>query len=415
MSSFFKEFEERGYLYQATDWESLKQEEKNGKKFCAYIGFDCTAKSFHVGNLMQIMILRLFQNHGHKPIILLGGATTKIGDPTGKDEARKIVTEEELDANIKGIKKSLAKFIKFGSGESDAILLDNSDWLESIKYMGFLRDYGRLFSVNRMLSMESVKARLEREQALTFLEFNYMLLQAYDFYHLNKNYSCSIQFGGSDQWGNIITGCDLVKKITGKEAYGVTTPLLTTSSGIKMGKSVSGAVWINEDLLSPYEYYQYWRNTEDPDVVKFARLYAEFSQEELKKFETLARGDINEAKKFLAFALTKLCHGAEEAERAANTSRNVFELGGSDDNLPSFLLNARFLEDGIGAYKLFFEAGLASSGSEARKLIRGGGAKINDVKIEDENLTVDKSFLQKGHIKLSSGKKKHILVKISTD
>ena len=290
--TFIEEFKKNGYFYQCTNIEALEKKMAQ-EKIVAYVGFDCTAESLHVGNLMQIMILRLLQNHGHKPIILIGGGTTKIGDPTGKEEARKYLTDENISKNMTGIKKSLSKFIRFGDGASDAIMLNNADWLDQIGYIEFLREYGRNFSVNRMLTMDSVKTRLEREQSLSFLEFNYMLLQAFDFYHLNKTQNCSLQLGGSDQWGNIVTGVELIRKMGKKESFGLTTPLLTTSSGAKMGKSISGAVWINEEHLSSYDYYQYWRNTEDADVNKFAKLYCEFTVQEEEEFESLINKNIN--------------------------------------------------------------------------------------------------------------------------
>jgi tyrosyl-tRNA synthetase len=409
---FIENFVERGYLYQCTDIDNLtKLSEK--KKITAYIGFDCTAKSLHVGNLMQVMILRLLQQYGHKPIAIIGGATTKIGDPTGKDSARKILSKEEMAENAIGIKKSLSKFITFGDGPSDAILLDNSDWLDSIKYLDFLRDYGKFFSVNRMLTMDSVKSRLDRDQSMSFLEFNYMLLQAYDFYHLNKEFNCIVQCGGSDQWGNIVMGVDFIKKVTSNETYGITTHLLTTSSGVKMGKSVNGAVWLNEEMLSPYHYYQYWRNIEDLDVIRFAKLYTEFSADEMTDFEMLAKADINKAKKHLAFKLTELCHGKSSAELALETSVKVFETGGIDENLPSIFIERRRLDVGILAYELCCEIDFAASKSDSRKLIRGKGAKINDVTIDDENMLINSSMLLNNeYIKLSCGKKKHILIKI---
>ncbi len=410
---FIQEFINRGYHYQCTNLNELTALMET-QKIAAYIGFDCTAKSLHVGNLMQVMILRLLQQHGHKPIIIVGGATTKVGDPTGREEARKILTNEELNQNIAGIKKSLAKFIKFGNGLNDAILLDNSEWLESLNYINFLRDYGPLFSVNRMLTMDSVRTRLEREQSLTFLEFNYMLLQAYDFYYLNKKHNCVLEFGGSDQWGNIVMGVDFIRKLTAKEVYGMTTPLLTTSSGVKMGKSLGGAVWLNEEMLSPYDYFQYWRNCEDLDIVKFAKLYSELNDTEIREFEQLAQEDINAAKKQLAFVLTTLCHGKESAEAALQTAIKTFEKGEIDNNLPTIFINRDKLTPGIPAYELFFEAGITDSKSEGRRLIRAGGARVNDQKIQDENMVINSSLMLNNEIiKLSSGKKKHILIKFS--
>lgn len=409
---FIKNFDSKGFLYQCTDLEKLTELMKNSK-ISAYIGFDCTAQSLHVGSLMQIMILRLLQQYGHKPIVLLGGATSKIGDPTGKDEARKSLTKEEIAKNAKGIKKSLSKFIKFGTGENDAILVDNSNWLESLNYLDFLRNFGSFFSVNRMLSMDSVKLRLEREQHMSFLEFNYMLLQAYDFYHLNKLYGCSLQIGGSDQWGNIVMGVDFTRKITGNEVFGMTTPLLTTASGNKMGKSIGGAVWLNEDMLSPYDYYQYWRNCEDQDVIKFAKLYSELGEDAMQEFILLSASDINSAKKQLAFNLTKLCHGEEAAMTALETATKVFEQGEIDTNLPTIYLGQGRLALGIPAYELLYEVGFATSKSEGRRLIRGAGAKINNQLIQDENTVIDLTFIQDNQfIKISAGKKKHVLIRL---
>ncbi|WP_016917538.1 tyrosine--tRNA ligase [Rickettsia honei] len=409
---FIEEFINKGYFHQCTDLDRLTAITKE-TKIAAYIGFDCTATSLHIGSLMQIMILRLLQQHGHKPIVIIGGGTSKIGDPTWKDEVRKILSKEDIAKNAEGIKKSLSKFIKFGDGKSDAIMLDNAEWLDSFNYLDFLRDFGSYFSVNRMLTMDSVKLRLEREQHLSFLEFNYMLLQAYDFYYLSKHYNCSLQLGGSDQWGNIVMGADLIRKISGKEVFGMTTPLLTTSSGAKMGKTAAGAVWLNEDLLSPYDYYQYWRNCEDADIVRFAKLYSEFTQEELNRFESLAAEDINAAKKQLAYELTKLCHSEQAAKSALETAVKIFEEGQIDENLPTVVLEQEVLQAGISAYELFHEVGLATSKSEARKLIRGNGAKINDRLVEDENMIINTNFLlDKKVIKLSAGKKRHILVRV---
>lgn len=409
--SFIQDFKDNGFFYQCTDLEKLTDLMQN-QKIAAYIGFDCTARSLHVGSLMQIMILRLLQQHGHKPIVIIGGATSKIGDPTGKDEARKALTQEDIRQNAEGIKKSLSKFIRFGEGKNDAILVDNSEWLDSLNYLNFLRDFGSFFSVNRMLSMDSVKLRLEREQHMSFLEFNYMLLQAYDFYHLHKTYDCCLQIGGSDQWGNIVMGVDFTRKLTGGEVFGITTPLLTTASGGKMGKSVGGAVWLNEDMLSPYDYYQYWRNCEDQDVVKFAKLFSELTPDALNDFTTLAKTDINSAKKQLAYNLTVLCHGTKAAELALETSIKVFEQGSLDENLPTIVVEQGRLEAGIPACQLLYEAGLVTSKSEGRKLIRGAGAKVNGKTIDDENALINLSFMSDQRIiKLSAGKKKHILVK----
>jgi len=408
--SFIEDFTNRGYFYQCTNLEQLSKL-MDSKKIAAYVGFDCTAKSLHAGSLMQIMILRLLQQHGHKPIIIVGGATTKIGDPTGRDDMRKVLSNEELEENFAGIKKSLSKYLTFGDGKSDAVMLNNASWLETIKWIDFLRDYGKYFSVNRMLTMDSVKLRLERDQPMSFLEFNYMLLQAYDFYHLNTVHDCVLQFGGSDQWGNIIMGADLIKRLTGIEAHGITTPLLTTASGVKMGKSVGGAVWLNEDMLSPYDYFQYWRNTEDLDVIRFAKLYCEYLPNDLEQFKKLAAIEINQAKKQLAHRITELCHGKEAANLAMKTAIRIFEEKNIDENLPTIYVSQDRLKSGILAYEVLFEAGLAESKSESKRLIRGGGARINDIKIEDENTLITSAMiLESGFIKLSAGKKKHILL-----
>ena len=406
--TFIEEFCDRGFFHQSTNFESLK-ELLETRKITAYIGFDITAKSLHVGNLMQIMILRMLQKYGHKPIIVVGGATTKIGDPTGKDAIRKLLTDEDINENTKGIKKSLEKFFKFGDGASDATIVNNDTWLSEIKYIDFLREYGRHFSINRMLTMDSVKLRLEREQNLTFLEFNYMLLQGYDFLELNRRYNCILQIGGSDQWGNIIQGVELARRVDGKEIFGLTTPLITTSSGVKMGKSLSGAVWINEDMLSPYDYYQFFRNTEDADVVRFTKFYTEMLDEEFQEFLRIKEKNINEAKKILAFQVTKICHGEDAALSAAKTARKVFEEGGKE-GLPEFNYD---LSEPVSAYELFFASGFTESKSEARKLIRGGGARVNDEVISDENLKIDRTYQKDGHIKLSFGKKRHILLNLS--
>lgn len=411
---FIDEFQKRGYFYQATNLEGLKEATSKGK-IAAYIGFDATAKSLHVGNLMQIMILRLLQKHGHKPIVLVGGATSKIGDPTGKDEMRKVLSEEDLQSNIAGLKRSLSKFITFGDGPSDALLVNNDDWLSKIGYVDFLRDVGRLISINKMLTMDSVKSRLDRQQHLTFLEFNYMLMQGYDFLHLHREHKCMLQMGGSDQWGNIISGVDLVHKANASEVFGMTTPLLTTSSGVKMGKSVGGAIWLNEDMLSPYDYFQYWRNTEDADVVRFAKLYSEWDDNVIEAFEAKTKENINEAKKQLALRLTSMCHGEDAANSALETAKAVFESGGIGADIPTHDIAKSEMDKGKVAFELFFEIGLAPSKSESRKLIRGGGARVNDEKITDENMLIDSSYLKDdiGGIKLSMGKKKHLLVRIS--
>ena len=401
-----------GYIYQCTNLESLKQKmEKESITF--YVGFDCTANSLHVGNLMQIMLVRTLQQYGHRPIILIGGATTKIGDPSGKDETRKYLDDATITQNALGIKKSLSKFIKFGSEKNDAILVNNADWLDDIRYLTFLRDFGKLISVNRMLTMDSVRLRLEREQHLTFLEFNYMLLQSYDFCHLNKNFNCELQLGGRDQWGNIVSSVDLVRRSNDKEVFGLTTPLLTTSSGAKMGKSANGAIWLNEDNLSPYEYFQFWRNVEDADVLRFAKLYCEFDEKEMNNLSNLVENQgINEAKKLLAYRTTELCHGKENATNAIDTAIKIFEEHRIDHNLPTIYIEKNVITSGVLCYELFVTANLAESHSAAKRLIKGMGARVNDIQVTDKDLKIDDSYLIDGVIKISSGKKKHALVKI---
>ncbi len=409
MLDFLADFRRRGYLYQATNLERLENIFRT-TKIAAYIGFDCTAPSLHVGNLMQIMILRLLQQYGHKPIIIIGDATTTIGDPTGKTQARKILSQQEIEQNIKGIEKSIAKFVKFGDAPSDAILLRNSTWLQQIRYMDFLRDYGRHISVNKMVTMETAKLRLQNNQHLSFLEFNYMLIQGYDFCYLNKHHNCILQFGGSDQWGNIVMGIEAAHKVDGVELFGITTPLLTTANGSKMGKSVNGAVWLNEDMLSAYDYYQFWRNTDDRDVVKFANLYAEFNSQQIDEFQTLANQDINAAKKALAFRLTSFCHGQEQANQSQEAANALFAGGGFSQHIPKFDLARDLIEQGVAINQLLALCALASSNSEGKRLVRGKSVSINDVKVVDENMIVNAQHVQEGVIKLSSSSKKHILI-----
>ncbi|MEQ9116387.1 MAG: tyrosine--tRNA ligase [Rickettsiales bacterium] len=405
---FIQEFKDRGYYYQCTDEEALAGKLKSPGEVGAYIGFDCTATSLHVGSLMQIMTLRLFQKYGIKPIVLIGGGTTKIGDPTGKDKARKVLDDAAIAENIEGIKKSLSKFISFGSGASDAVLLNNDDWLSDIKYLDFLRDIGKHFSVNRMLSFESVKLRLEREQNMSFLEFNYMILQGYDFLHLNKHHNCFVQCGGSDQWGNIINGVELTRRVEGKEAFGLTTPLITTSSGEKMGKTEGGAVWLNEDMLSPYEYYQYWRNVEDDDVIRFMKFFTDLSVPEI---DMLAKENtnINDLKKKLAFEVTKMCHGESAAAEAEQTAISVFEKG-EITGVEEFEISEKELDGNLFLYQLYAKSGLAESNGAAKRLIKGGGAKLNKEKISDENYVVTKDDFGNNTLIISSGKKKHMKI-----
>jgi len=409
-SDFLRVVTERGFLHQCTDLEALDKRLTEGPA-SAYIGFDCTAESLHVGGLMQIMLLRWWQKTGNKPIVLMGGGTTRIGDPTGKDEARKMLTDEVIARNMAGIKKVFAKYLSFGEDANDAVMVNNADWLDQLNYISFLRDYGKHFTINRMLTFDSVKLRLEREQPLTFLEFNYMILQGYDFAELWVRNKCVLQMGGSDQWGNIINGVELGRRVHQAELYGMTSPLLTTSSGAKMGKTVSGAVWLNADMLGPWEFWQYWRNTEDADVGRFLKLYTEMPLDEIARLEALQGAEINEAKKILANEVTRLCHGDAAALEAAETARKTFEEGALSDNLPTVGIPAGELAAGIPAFALFVKAGLAASNGEARRLIQGGGGKVNDVAIKDAADTIGNDALKDGVVKLTAGKKRHVLVK----
>lgn len=408
-SDFLNIFEERGFFNQCTDSAGLDNL-LTKEKISAYIGFDCTAKSLHVGSVMQIMILRWLQKCGHKPIILLGGATTKIGDPSGKDESRPPLSDAQIEENKAGIKKN---FEQFGLGS--ATFVDNSEWLQKLNYIDFLRDVGRHFSVNKMLSFDSVKLRLEREQNLSFIEFNYMILQAYDFMELAKKYSCRLQIGGSDQWGNIVNGTDLSRRLGNKlDLFGLTTPLMTTSDGKKMGKTASGAVWLSPEMLTPYDYWQFWRNTADADVGRFLRIFTELPISEIQKLESLKDAEINEAKKILATESTKLCHGEKAAKDAEETAKKTFEEGKLGGALPVIEISKDELEKGIPAFSIIHRLKLAESGGEARRIIRGKGGRINDKVIENENQLVTLSEANSdGMIKVSSGKKHHALIKVS--
>ncbi len=411
-SDFMRAVKDRGYMHQCTDLGALDGRLAEGP-VCAYIGFDCTAPSLHAGSLVSIMLLRLFQKCGHKPIVLMGGGTTRVGDPSGKDESRQLLDDAAIAANMDGIKGVFSKFLAFGDGPTDAVMVNNADWLDELGYIAFLRDFGRHFSVNRMLGFESVKLRLEREHPLSFLEFNYMILQAYDFLELSRRFDCSVQMGGSDQWGNIVNGVELTRRIDRREVFGLTTPLLTTSSGAKMGKTASGAVWLNAEKLSPYDYWQYWRNTEDADVGRFLRLFTELPLAEIERLESLQGVESNEAKKILAGEITKLCHGAEAAKTAAETARKTFEEGALSDDLPTVEIARTELEAGIPVFALFKRAGLAQSNGEARRLIKGGGGRLNDAVIKDETQTVTATDATTGGvIKLSAGKKRHALVRL---
>ncbi|MFN7114334.1 MAG: tyrosine--tRNA ligase [Alphaproteobacteria bacterium] len=409
-SDFLHIMQERGFLHQCTDLETLGKQLTAGTVTC-YTGYDATATSLHAGSLLSIMMMRWFQKCGHRPIVLMGGGTTKVGDPSGKDESRKMLSDADIQSNINGIRTVFEKFLTFGGGKTDAVMVNNAEWLEKLNYIEFLRDYGPHFSINRMMSMDSVRLRLEREQPLSFLEFNYMLLQAYDFLELYKNYGCSLQFGGSDQWGNIVNGVELIRRVLHKESFGLTCPLLTTSSGKKMGKSATGAVWLNDDLFSAYDYYQYWRNTEDADVGRMLKIYTELPMDEIARLESLRGGEINDAKKILALEATRMCHGQAAAEAAAETARKTFEEGAAAEGLPTITVQRQLLIEGVPVFMLFKDAGLAASGGEARRLIAGGGARINDEKIDsDQRIVTINDIGAEGSIKLSAGKKKHALV-----
>jgi len=407
-SPFLATARERGFIHQCTDIEALDERLCAGR-LVAYVGYDCTADSLHVGSLVSIMLLRLFQKSGHKPIVLMGGGTTRIGDPSGKDEARQLLSDAEIARNMSGIRSIFAKFLDFGDGPTDALMVNNADWLDELRYIPLLRDIGRHFSVNRMLTLESIRLRLERDQPLSFLEFNYPILQAYDFVELARRSGCELQIGGSDQWGNIVAGVELARRTEGRTLFGLTTPLITTSAGAKMGKTAQGAVWLNAEKLSPYEYWQFWRNTDDADVGRFLRLFTELELAEIARLEL---GDVNEAKKVLANEATALCHGREAAEAAAETARAVFEDGGSGGELPQTSVPHDLLARGIPAFELFSRAGLAGSNGEARRLIRGGGARINDILVENETRSVSLADLDpQGLLKLSAGRKRHALVR----
>jgi len=398
----------RGFLADCTDYQALDDALRAGP-VTAYIGYDATAKSLHVGHLMNIMVLRWFQKTGHKPITLMGGGTTKVGDPSFRSEERPLLDAAGIEANIEGIRQVFAKYLTYGEGAGDALMLNNAEWLDGLNYLDFLRDIGRHFSVNRMLSFESVKSRLDREQSLSFLEFNYMILQAYDFLELHRRYGCTLQMGGSDQWGNIVNGVDLTRRVLDAEVFGLTTPLLTTSDGRKMGKSQGGAVWLNSDMLSPYEFWQFWRNTMDADVGRFLKIFTELPVEECDRLGALGGSEINEAKIRLANDATTLCHGAEAAQAAEATAREVFEKGGVGEDLPTLTLKPDEVSDGISVVQLIVRSGLAKSGKEAKRLIAENGAKLDDVPLTDAGLMLDAAALSHT-VKLSAGKKRHALV-----
>ncbi|MCU0828139.1 MAG: tyrosine--tRNA ligase [Tabrizicola sp.] len=407
-SDFMRVMFERGFVADCTDYQSLDEALVKGV-VPGYIGFDATATSLHVGSLIQIMMLRWLQKCGGKPIVLMGGGTTKIGDPSFRAEERPLLTDAQINSNIEGIKRAFSPYVRFGEGATDAVMVNNAEWLDHLNYIGFLRDIGRHFSVNRMLSFESVKSRLDREQSLSFLEFNYMILQAYDFLELHRRYGCLLQMGGSDQWGNIVNGVDLTRRVVEGEVFGLTTPLLTTSDGKKMGKSQSGAVWLNGDMYSPYEFWQYWRNVTDADVGRFLKLYSELPVEECERLGKLGGSEINQAKIVLANAVTGLLHGAEAAAAAEATAREVFERGGIGEDLPTVTLEPAELAEGVGIVQLFVRAGLAASGKDAKRLILEGGAKVNDEIVTDTATRFGASHLVEP-MKLTAGKKRHALV-----
>ena len=409
-SDFLKVLSERGFIHQCSDYQGLDDKARKGE-LIAYIGFDCTASSLHVGSLLPIMMLRWLQKTGGKPVPLMGGGTTRVGDPSGKDESRKILTLDDIENNKNGIKQVFSHFLTFGDGKHDAIMPDNAEWLTKLNYIDFLRDVGRHFSVNRMLAMDSVKMRIDRDQELSFLEFNYMCLQSYDFVELNRRYGCILQMGGSDQWGNIVTGVDLGRRMGTEQLYALTTPLLTTASGAKMGKTAAGAVWLNADMLSVYDYWQFWRNTEDRDVGRFLKLFTELPMDEIAKLDSLGGSENNEAKKILATEATAMLHGREKAEKAAETARVTFEQGQTSTDLPTITLTQAQLSQRIGVLTAFVEAGLVASTGEARRQIKGGGLRLNDEVVQDDKLLIEASHQeQNGVIKLSLGKKKHVLL-----
>ncbi|HSM42144.1 MAG TPA: tyrosine--tRNA ligase [Afifellaceae bacterium] len=411
-SEFLRVLSERGFIHQQSDPEGL--DALCASQVCpGYIGFDCTAPSLHAGSLVQIMLLYWLQQTGHKPIALMGGGTTRVGDPSGKDESRRLLSAEEIENNKNGIRVVFEQFLTFGDGPTDAMMVDNADWLLKLNYIEFLRDVGRHLSVNQMLQRDSVKLRLEREQHLSFLEFNYMVLQAYDFVELHRRYGCRLQIGGSDQWGNIVSGIDLGRRMDQAELFALTSPLLATSSGAKMGKTADGAVWLNADMLSPFHYWQYWRNTEDADVGRFLKLFTVLPLDEIARLEKLEGSEINEAKKILATEATALVHGRQAAEEAMETARRTFEEGAVGEALPSVEVTADQIAGGIGLLSACVDAGLAASNGEVRRQVRGKAVRVNDELVEDETLTLTADHLKDGVIKLSIGRKRHALLKVA--
>ncbi|MEM6324290.1 MAG: tyrosine--tRNA ligase [Pseudomonadota bacterium] len=411
-SDFLHEISSRGFLADCTHLKELDEALLKGPA-TGYIGYDLTASSLHIGNLVQIMLLRWFQKTGHRPITLMGGGTTKVGDPSGKDEMRKMLSVDQIEANAQSIRQVFARYISYGDGPTDSPLVNNADWLDALGYVEFLRDIGRHFTVNRMLAFESVKSRLDREQALSFIEFNYMLLQSYDFLELHRRYGCILQMGGSDQWGNIVSGADLIRRVEGRDAFGLTTPLVTRSDGKKMGKSVDGAVWLNEDVMAPYAFWQWWRNVDDADVGKFLKMFTELPIEECERLGALAGSEINDAKVRLANEVTTLCHGSAAASAAEATARDVFEKGGVGDDLPTLELSAEEARDGVSVVQLIVRAGLAKSGKEAKRLIADNGARLDDEPLLDAGLMLNADALA-NPVKLSAGKKRHALVTLKS-
>ena len=408
MNKFLKEFKNRGFFYQCTNEEELSNLMDN-EKIKAYIGFDCTAESLHVGSLLQIMCLRLLQKNGHRPIVLLGGGTTRIGDPSGKDKTRKILSEEEIEKNIQNIQNILKKFLDNDNPETKPIFVNNYTWLKNLNYISFLRDIGKHFTINRMLTFDSVKTRLEREQSLSYMEFNYMILQAYDFLELNKKENCVLQIGGSDQWGNIINGVELIKRYSNKQSYGLTTPLITLATGAKMGKSENGAIWLDKKLLSPYDYWQFWRNTDDRDVIKFLKNFTDMEIEDIKKVEN---NNINDLKILLANETTSMLHGKEAAQNSEEAAKEAFSGNSLGSSLPSIKINSKNIDDKLDIIDLIVLSKLEKSKSEIRRLIQGKAIKINDKIISDEKLIITNEFFNENYLKLSIGKKRHLKIEL---
>ena len=407
--TLIEELKYRGFLHQCTDEESLNKKLKS-ENITFYIGFDCTAKSLHIGSLIQIMIMRLFQKYGHTPIILIGTGTTRIGDPSGKDETRKILTDDEIKNNANNLKTVFDKYLSFKNEENKALVMDNADWLDKLSYVDFLRDFGKHFTINKMLTFDSVKIRLEREQSLSFVEFNYMIFQAYDFYELNNRNLCTLQIGGSDQWGNIVNGVELIRRVNGKEVYGLTTPLLTNSNGDKMGKTADGAIWLNDDLLSAYDYWQFWRNVDDRDVIRFMKLFTDLSKEQIDGYEKDSSENINDLKIILANEVTAMLHGIESSRKAEKAAKQIFENKGLSEDMPTLNLSNEDVQNGVLLSDLIVQMKYANSKSESRKLIRGKGVRLNGKIVDDELQLLDYAQITQFENVISVGKKKHFKV-----